>query len=117
MYKVIVAGSRTILNEQFVYEWLDLLINPNSTKIVSGGAKGPDSLALRYAKDNKIEWALLLADWDKYKNSAGIMRNKEMGDYADALIAFWDGKSRGTKHMIDYMVHLKKPVTVIYCYE
>lgn len=97
--KVIIAGSRTFSNYpylQSVMEELDIPI----TEIVSGTAKGADKLGEQYAKDNNIPIKQFPADWDKYGKAAGFLRNKEMANYADALVAFWDGSSRGTKHMI-----------------
>jgi hypothetical protein len=81
-------------------------------EIVSGMANGADTLALRLAKDEDIPVKEFPAEWDKYSVAAGPYRNKQMGDYADELLAFWDGKSKGTKHMIDYMNSLGKPVWV-----
>jgi hypothetical protein len=78
------------------------------TVIISGGARGVDSLAIRYAKDNKLPYETFIPDWDKYGKKAGIYRNCEMGDCADALIAIWDGASSGTKHMITYAMNLKR---------
>ena len=57
--------------------------------------------------------ALFEADWGTHGKKAGILRNIEMGDYADALIAFHDSESKGTKHMIEYMKSLGKPVRVV----
>lgn len=113
MYKVIVAGSRNITNEQYIYDILDVLIEPGM-EIVSGCAKGVDTVALDYAKDNGIPYEEFPAEWDKHGKQAGPIRNREMGLYADNLVAFWDGKSSGTKHMIDFMIKLDKPVVMIY---
>jgi hypothetical protein len=81
-------------------------------EVVSGKASGADSLGERFAASAKIPVTEFPADWNKYGNAAGPIRNKQMGDYADELLAFWDGKSKGTKHMIDYMTSLGKPVWV-----
>jgi hypothetical protein len=72
-------------------------------EIVCGEARGADSLGRRWAIENNIPVASFPADWNKYGCSAGIRRNEWMGSYADYVIAFWDGESRGTKHMIHYM--------------
>lgn len=66
-----------------------------------GAAKGTDTLAIKYAKERGYKLTKMPANWDKHGKKAGIIRNKEMADYAEALIAFWDGKSRGTKNMIE----------------
>ena len=69
--------------------------------IVSGGCSGADLLGERYAKENGYSIDRYPAEWQKYGRKAGIMRNAVMADNADALIAYWDGISRGTKNMID----------------
>lgn len=97
--KTIIAGSRTIND----YGKVDIAIENslfNITEVVSGGAKGVDLLGERHAEDMGYPIRRFLPDWSKGK-SAGLLRNVEMAEYADALIAVWDGKSRGTKHMID----------------
>ena len=71
------------------------------TIILSGLAKGADTLAVRYADEHGYACLGYTADWGRYGKSAGIRRNTQMADNADALIAFWDGSSRGTKNMIE----------------
>lgn len=112
--KVIVAGSRSITKFAVVYNAIDQSeIDQNDiTEVVSGGAKGVDQLGEFYAKEFDTPVKRFLPDWETHGKKAGILRNKEMGDYADALIAVWDGESKGTKHMIDYMKGLNKPVHV-----
>ncbi len=83
-------------------------------EIVSGGAQGVDFLAELYAKKKSLKFTEFKADWDKLGKRAGFVRNTQMADYADRLIAIWDGKSRGTLHMIDTMNNRDKPVFV-YC--
>lgn len=98
--KVIVAGSRTFTD----YELLKLTcdnIKTQITEIVSGGARGADKLGEQYAIERDYTIKQFPADWDRWGKSAGYKRNAEMAEYADALIAFWDGSSKGTKHMID----------------
>lgn len=72
-----------------------------SIVIVSGGCAGADLLGERYAKENGYSIDRYPAEWKEYGKIAGIMRNAVMADNADALIAYWDGISRGTKNMID----------------
>ena len=69
--------------------------------IVSGHASGADSLGEKFAADHNLQCELYPADWDKHGKAAGPIRKAEMAEVADALIAFWDGQSRGTKSMID----------------
>lgn len=101
--KVIVAGSRTFSNTHFLEYVLDFKRNLffDFKELVHGGAKGADTLAMLWAEKNEIPVRCFPADWDKYGKQAGFIRNKQMAEYADVLIAFWDGKSRGTKIMIE----------------
>lgn len=102
--KVIVAGSRSFNDFKLMVNKLDsILINQGeNVEIVSGNANGADKLGEKYATEIRhCKMKQFPADWDKYGKSAGYIRNKEMADYADACIVFWDGKSKGTKHMID----------------
>lgn len=100
--KVIIAGSRTFNNYNFLCEKIDNL-QLAIDEIVCGGAKGADLLGKKYAEEHNIPVKIFLPDWKKYNRGAGMIRNRQMGEYADYLIAFWDKKSHGTKNMIDYM--------------
>lgn len=101
-FRVIVAGSRTIDDYDFVKKKLDILLKrKKNVVIICGMARGADQLGERYAKENDLEIEYYPADWDKYGKSAGYIRNKQMARNADALIAFWDGVSKGTKNMIE----------------
>jgi hypothetical protein len=97
--KVIVAGSRNIND----YDLVNRVIEESKfgvTEIVSGGARGVDGTAIMWAEENRIPCRVFIARWERSK-SAGYLRNSAMAHYADALIAIWDGESKGTKHMID----------------
>ena len=116
MIKVIIAGTRDFNDYAFLKKNLDYFlqgINPNNEEIeiVSGNARGADKLGERYAKEHNLPVKLFPANWDKYGKRAGYLRNQEMANYADMLIAFWDEKSKGTKHMID--IAKKQDLTVI----
>ena len=74
------------------------------TEVVSGGARGVDKLGEIWAVKNDIPIRLFPANWKEHGRSAGYIRNKEMANYADALIALWDGKSAGTRHMVDLAI-------------
>lgn len=103
MLKVIVAGGRDFRDYQLLKNKLDkILSNCHTTdiEIVSGKAKGADSLGEVYANERGYLIKTFPADWDLGK-SAGYKRNKQMAEYADAAVIFWDGVSRGSKHMID----------------
>jgi len=98
--KVIIAGSRSITSFDAVLnaiQWAQMDI----TEVVSGGAKGVDALGERWAKLNEVPIKRFLPDWKQFGKSAGPRRNEQMAQYADGLIAVWDGKSRGTEHMIE----------------
>lgn len=105
---ICINGSRTI-NDINLDRWL----NPQEIGcICSGGANGVDTLAEQWAKRHKIEFVAFPAQWDRYGKRAGLVRNEDMINFCDKLISFWDGKSRGTKHAIDYALSLGRPVDI-----
>lgn len=115
--KLIVAGGRNFVNTQVMITVLmDLVekgkIDPNP-ELVCGMARGADMLAYSLWANNKMPIHNFPANWDKHGKSAGYRRNQEMGEFADAAVCFWDGNSKGTKHMIDIMNKLGKPVYVV----
>lgn len=115
--KIIIAGSRVIPNRDVV--WDDLVWRlgyqiPDELEIVCGMARGADTIGLDFGVYYGITVTPFPADWDKHGKSAGYIRNKEMSEYADELIAYWDGKSNGTKNMIDLMAAARKPTTIIF---
>jgi len=108
--KTIIAGGREFND----YDLLEQYCNTHSiTEVVSGCARGADRLGERYANKHDIPITKFPADWDKWGKSAGYRRNAEMASYADSLIAFWDGVSKGTSHMIDLANSKKLDVNVI----
>jgi hypothetical protein len=116
--KVIIAGSRSISDIKLV-ELAIFHADFEITEVVSGGAGGVDRLGENWAYRNKIHIQQFIPKWKKIINNktvvdktAGFARNREMGDYADALIAVWDNYSSGTAQMIEYMNRLKKPVCI-----
>ena len=115
-YRVVIAGSRTFNNYEVLKGACDDLLQEKSLKkeiiIISGGAKGADTLGERYARERGYEVRQYPADWEKYGKAAGHVRNTEMARHADALLAFWDGKSHGTADMIK-KARLKKLDIVI----
>ena len=102
-HKIIIAGGRDFDDYEYLCRSVNSVIDNlfGNIQIVSGKAKGADSLGEQYAKDNGIDLKVFPANWKKHGRSAGYVRNADMANYADTLVAFWDGKSRGTKHMID----------------
>jgi ABC-type enterochelin transport system substrate-binding protein len=112
--KVIIAGGRNFNDYNKLRESCDnILVNQKEVEIVSGTAAGADTLGERYAQEKGYEVKKFPAQWDLYGKSAGYKRNQQMAEYADGLIAFWDGKSRGTKHMIDIATNKGLKVRVI----
>lgn len=114
-FRVIIAGGRDFDDYSMLCDFSDKVLRRkvvDGIEIVCGMAKGADALGERYAKERGYSIQYFPADWKLYGKQAGYIRNKQMGDYADALIAFWDGHSHGTKHMIDYMGSLRKPIRV-----
>ena len=107
---VIIAGSRTFEDYNIL---LDCIVqaNINITKVISGGASGVDKLGERYATENNKMLEVHLAQWNVHGKAAGPIRNRQMAAVADGLIALWDGKSPGTKNMID---EAKKKNLVVY---
>ena len=97
--KTIIAGTRTFTNYKLLSEAMENLPWQPST-IISGAARGADKLGERWAKANDIPIEQFPADWQKFGKSAGYRRNVQMAEAAEALVAFWDGKSRGTNHML-----------------
>lgn len=115
MFKVIVAGSRDFYNYDLVCEKLDYLLrNKDDVCIICGMAQGADSLGQEYAINHRTYIKYYPADWNKHGKKAGILRNIEMAENADALVAFWDGESRGTKHMIEIAKEKGLEVRVVY---
>jgi hypothetical protein len=105
VFRVVVAGSRTFNNYELLKNTLDKLFKTKvdageRIEIVSGMAKGADTLAIQYAKERGFQIKEFPAEWDRLGKSAGYQRNEKMAAYSDALVAFWDGKSRGTMHMV-----------------
>lgn len=106
--KIAIIGSRDITSLK-----LESYINSDVTEIISGGARGVDTLARNYAIKNKIKLTEFLPEYEKYGRSAPLKRNITIIEYADKVLAFWDGKSRGTKFVIDNCKQRNIPVEII----
>ena len=106
--RIAVVGSRNLEIEN-IGEYL----SGDCDEIVSGGAKGVDSSAAEYARKNGIKLTEFLPDYAKYGRGAPIVRNRQIVDYSDRVIAFWDGKSRGTEWVIKYCEKAGVPCEVI----
>lgn len=98
--KTIIAGSRTVKDYKTVEEAV-IKSEFKITEVVSGCAKGVDSLGESYAGFNRLPVKKYPADWERFGKIAGFIRNQKMADYAEALVAVWDGQSKGTEHMIN----------------
>lgn len=115
-FKLIVAGGRDFSDyvrmESVLVDLSNNILKDDAISIVSGMARGADALGAHFARQNNVMLYEMPADWTTGRG-AGYARNVEMAQFADGLVAFWDGKSRGTKHMIETMIKLKKPYWVI----
>ncbi len=107
---VAVIGSRSFNDYELLNRTLE---GYNISEIISGGAKGADSLAKEYATEKDIQIIEFLPEYDKYGKGAPLERNKTIVDNSDMVIAFWDGKSRGTKFTIDYATRQEKSIEII----
>lgn len=104
MFRVIIAGGRDFDDYESLEKTMDnLLVNKTNYDIivVCGKARGADTLGEQYAQNRGYKIDYYPADWNKYGRSAGFILNEQMAQNADALVAFWDGESRGTKSMIE----------------
>lgn len=102
-YRVIIAGGRYFSDYELLKEKCDEFLQDKTYEeivIISGHASGADSLGERYAQEKGFKIETYPADWKKYGRAAGPIRNEQMANIANALVAFWDGKSKGTKSMI-----------------
>ena len=107
--KLAIIGSRN-LEVQNLGDYLPSTV----TEIVSGGARGIDTVAATYAKQNGITLTEFLPDYQRYKRGAPLKRNQQIADYADEVLAFWDGTSRGTMYTVDLFKKLGKNVTIVH---
>ncbi len=117
----LVVGSRTFDDYEFMKAKLDhILKNHSNIVIVSGGAKGADSLAEKYAKEKGYPIKVFPANWDKYGKSAGYKRNEQMHQYINkaekrGVVAFWQNESKGTAHNFKLAEKYKNPIRIIKC--
>jgi hypothetical protein len=109
--KLAIVGSRTFNDYELLCGVIDEV--KDIELIISGGANGADSLAEKYAKDHSIPTKIYHADWNKYGKRAGYIRNVDIITNCDCVIAFWDCKSKGTKHSIDLANTQKKKLLII----
>ena len=114
--RVVIAGCRDYNNYDEARSYIDFCLSnirrENDIVIVSGCASGSDAIGERYARQNGFKVEKYPANWNKYGRSAGPIRNKQMAEVCDYVICFWDGKSRGTKSMIEFARECNKPVKI-----
>lgn len=113
MTKVLICGSRSIMDESWIFEQIDAFIRDykldmGSLTIIEGGAKGVDSVAGKWAENHGVQKEVHKADWARYGRGAGLRRNADMVLSADMVLILWDGISKGTRNDIDLCKkHLK----------
>ena len=107
--KIAVVGSKGLkVND------LGRYLPSGVTEIVSGGARGIDTCAREYAEKNRIKLTEFLPQYEKYGRSAPLKRNLQIIDYADLVLAFWDGKSKGTKYVIEQCKKQNKEIKIFF---
>ncbi len=118
--KLAIVGSRTFNEFPILLYYLNTYFYNGYSQefifdqIISGGAKGADSLGERFANDYEIPVIVYSAEWEKYGKSAGFIRNQTIVDNCDMVLAFWDGESRGTADTIAKAKKAKKPTFIVY---
>ena len=120
--KLAIVGGRDF-NDQFTMaEYIAIFMtaftnkecNPPEVEVISGGAKGADSLGEKFAKIYQCKVTVFKPDWKKYGKSAGFRRNQTIVDNCDMVLAFWDGVSRGTEDTIRKAKKARKPTFIVY---
>ena len=106
--KIAVVGSRGVDNIK-----LEEYIPSECEEIVSGGARGVDALAAEYARKNGLKLTEFIPQYEKYGRGAPLVRNREIVEYSELVLAFWDGSSAGTLYVINYCKKIGKPIKVI----
>lgn len=115
---VLVCGSRTMTDYEVTIDYVKKVFDKlhidfsDQIRFLSGGAIGPDRHIIAFALTHKIPYTVFKPQWKRYGRGAGLIRNVEMVDIANMVIAIWDGKSKGTKHTIEYAKGKKLPVYI-----
>lgn len=110
--RVAIVGSRGFHKLRDVADYVNGL--PQEVIIVSGGAAGVDSTAERTAREREMKVLIFRPNWKEFGRAAGPMRNREIVQSSEAVVAFWDGKSLGTRNTIELAKRMKKPITIVY---
>ena len=106
--KLLIVGSRSITNFD-----LSPYVAPCVDTVITGGAKGIDSLAEQYADAHRLSKYIMRPMYKVYGRGAPIKRNEQMVDMADAVLVIWDGSSKGTRHTLNYAKKVGKPVALV----
>jgi hypothetical protein len=124
--KIAIIGSRSFNDLDYAYDKFEQFFGTyrdaceyhkgewDIEAIISGGAKGADSIAEKIADITKIELIVFLPDWNKYGKGAGFIRNEKIISECDVVLAFWDGSSHGTAHSLKLAKQLKRTTIVVY---
>ncbi|KKN70938.1 hypothetical protein LCGC14_0425400 [marine sediment metagenome] len=115
--KLAIVGSRTFPDYSLLNKWAYIYLTAGhgpDVAIISGGAKGADTMAKRFAEERGYEYFEFLPDWESDGKAAGFIRNQEIVNACDMVLAFWDGKSKGTEHTIKLARLAKKPTFIVY---
>lgn len=116
-FKVIIAGGRDFNDFPTLCANMDRLLSArakiNNITIISGGARGADTLGEKYAQLHHYKVIKMKADWQKHGKTAGFVRNNEMLTIADGIVCFWNKLSKGTGHMINITKSANKPLRII----
>ena len=113
--KVAIGGCRYYTDYKLFKSCLDEILKDQKDEIIiiSGHCSGVDLMAERYATESGLKAEIFYPEWEKYGRAAGPIRNKKMVEAANIVIAFWDGKSKGTKSLIKYAEISKKEIIKI----
>ena len=113
--KIVIGGCRDYNNYELFKSHLDEIIESEKDEIIiiSGHCSGVDLMGERYAEENSFKVEIFLPEWEKYGRAAGPIRNRKMVNTSDIVIAFWDGKSKGTKSLISYAEKVGKELIKI----
>ena len=103
--KIAIIGSRSLYLED-----LTPYLPSQIREIVTGGAEGIDRCAMEYAREKHLGLQVFLPEYKRYRRNAPLVRNRQIIDYADRVLIFWDGESRGTAHSIRYCQECGKPL-------
>lgn len=113
--KLAIIGSRNFYDYSYLLSvWGVYFSTRNVTEIISGGAKGADSLGKKLALEKNIPYVEFKPDWETFGKSAGFMRNVNIIKNCDCVLAFWDGKSKGTGHSLGCAKKEKKNSFIFY---